>query len=71
MAVYCKLKNFMEEKGLTQLQVAGATGLSPTIVGGLCRQPYVKRIDINTAEKLLDCLGLKTLDDLYERRKQE
>jgi len=49
---------------MTQLHVSHETRLSPTIVGSLCRQPYVKRIDIGTAETLLDFLGLNTLDDL-------
>lgn len=67
MVVRCKLKNYMEKKGLSQLKVAQDRGLSPTIIGGLCRNPVVRRIDVNTAEKLLDYFDLKTLDDLYER----
>ena len=67
MVVRCKLKNYMEKKGLSQLKVAQDRGLSPIIIGGLCRNPVVRRIDVNTAEKLLDYFDLKTLDDLYER----
>ncbi|HEY9597797.1 MAG TPA: helix-turn-helix transcriptional regulator [Cyanophyceae cyanobacterium] len=63
--MYCKLKDLMKEKGLNQLQVAGATGLSPTIVGGLCRNPIIKRIDSNTAQKLMTYFELKSLDELY------
>lgn len=69
MAMYCRLKDIIEERGMTQLHVSHETRLSPTIIGALCRQPYVKRIDVGTAETLLDFLGLSTLDDLYERRK--
>jgi transcriptional regulator with XRE-family HTH domain len=69
MTVYCRLKDLIDERNLTQLKVAQETNLSPTIIGGLYRNPAVRRIDCKTAETLLNYFGLKTLDELYEVRK--
>ncbi|WP_026730878.1 helix-turn-helix domain-containing protein [Fischerella sp. PCC 9605] len=68
MPVICKLKELMDERGLSQLKLAQDTGLSPTTIGSLYRHQIVRRIDCDTAEVLMDYFGLKTLSELYERR---
>ena len=67
MTVICKLSNFMEKEGLTQLKVAADTGLSPTIIGRLYNNQF-KRIDCATAEKLCDYFSCE-LGDLFKVRK--
>ena len=47
MKVICKLKQLMDEQGLSQTEVASATGLSPTTVGKLYRNQF-ERIDKDT-----------------------
>ena len=65
MTVICKLRKLIEERGLTQAEVAKATKLSPTIIGNLYRNNF-KRIDCDTAEALRSFLGLRSLCELYE-----
>ena len=71
MPVICKLKELMDKQGLSQLKLAQDTGLSPTTIGSLYRNQFVRRIDCDTAEILMDYFGLKTLSDLYERQPSE
>ena len=47
MYVKCRLKEFIDSKGLTQMQVAGETGLSPTIIGNLFHNRF-SRLDNKT-----------------------
>lgn len=47
MRVICKLKQLMDKQGLSQTEVASATGLSPTTVGKLYRNQF-ERIDKDT-----------------------
>ena len=64
MAVICKIREFMEDRELTQMKVAAETGLSPTIIGHLFNNQF-KRIDCGTAEKL--CAYFKCqLGDLFQ-----
>lgn len=63
MPVICRLRDLMHNRKLTQLEVAGATRLSPTIIGNLYHNQF-QRIDCKTAEKLcryFDC----ELGDLF------
>ena len=64
MTVICKLSNFMEKEGLTQLKVAADTGLSPTIIGRLYNNQF-KRIDCATAEKLCNYFSCE-FGDLFK-----
>jgi len=49
MAMKCRIKDLMAAQRLTQQQVAGRTGLSPTIVGRLYHNKF-SRLDSGTAE---------------------
>ena len=49
MAMKCRIKDLMAVQRLTQQQVAGRTGLSPTIVGRLYHNKF-SRLDNRTAE---------------------
>jgi len=51
MDVKCRLQEYMEEKGLTQLDVAAKTGLSPTIIGRLYHNRF-SRLDNQTVAKI-------------------
>jgi putative transcriptional regulator len=51
MAVRSRLKEFMESKDLTQQEVAGRTGLSPTIVNRLYHNRF-SRLDNGTVETI-------------------
>ncbi len=64
MAVKCKLKSFMEEKGLNQQQVAGKTGLSPTIINRLYHNRF-SRLDNNTVEEVCSFFGVSLGDMFY------
>ncbi len=64
MKVICKLKDLMEEQGLTQIEVAQATGLSPTTVGKLYRNQF-ERIDKATLMSLCQFFR-KGIEDIFE-----
>jgi putative transcriptional regulator len=51
MPVKSRLKEFMQDKALTQQEVAGATGLSPTIVNRLYHNRF-SRLDNGTVETI-------------------
>lgn len=64
MNVKCKLKELMDKEGISQLQLASETGLSPATIGKLYRDQF-ERIDKNTIISL--CVHFKcTLTDLLE-----
>ena len=64
MKMICKLKNLMEERGLSQKALAEATGISPTTVGKLYRSEF-SRIDNNTTITLCKFFDVG-IADLYE-----
>ena len=70
MPVICKLKQLMDERGLNQLKLSQETGLSRTTIGNLYPNQVFRRIDCDTAQVLMDYFGLRTLSDLYERKKE-
>jgi len=51
MNVKCKLRSYMDERNLTQQEVAGQTGLSPTIIGRLYHSRF-SRLDNQTVIKI-------------------
>lgn len=51
MQVKCRLKSYIEDRDLTQLEVAGGTGLSPTIIGRLYHNQFA-RLDNQTVIKI-------------------
>lgn len=51
MDVKCKLIDYMSDRGLTQQDVAGGTGLSPTIIGRLYHNRF-SRLDNQTVVKI-------------------
>lgn len=64
MEVICKLKQRMDEQGLSQTEVASATGLSPTTVGKLYRNQF-ERIDKDTLMALCRFFHIG-IADLFE-----
>lgn len=60
----CKLKQLMEKRGMNQLQLSEATGLSPTTVGNLYRNRF-SRIDVATLETLCKHFGVG-IEGLFE-----
>ncbi len=61
----CKLRNLMEEKSISQLALAEATGLAPGTIGKLYRN-QVTRFDENTVKILCRYFNLKSISDLLE-----
>lgn len=64
MTVKCRLKDFMQDKGLTQQEVAGKTGLSPTIINRLYHNRF-SRVDNNTAEEVCSFFGVELGEMFY------
>ncbi|WP_013334706.1 helix-turn-helix domain-containing protein [Gloeothece verrucosa] len=64
MTVICTLRQFIQERNLTQLKVAQDTGLSPTIIGNLSNNRF-SRIDVQTAERLCKYLSCE-FGDLFK-----
>jgi transcriptional regulator with XRE-family HTH domain len=65
MAVVSRLKQLMEERNLSQAEVARSTGLSPTIIGKLYHNSF-RRIDLNTTNILRDFFEVRSLSELFE-----
>lgn len=55
----------MDEKDITQLDLAEATGLAPSTIGRLYRS-QITRIDINTVIALSEFFKLKSIGELIE-----
>jgi transcriptional regulator with XRE-family HTH domain len=64
MAVKSRLKERMEARDLTQLDVAAGTGLSPTIIGRLFHNSF-KRLDNKTVELVCNFFGVGLGDMFY------
>lgn len=65
MKVICKLKDLMDDKGITQLALAEATGLAPSTIGRLYRN-QVTRIDTSTVIALSEFFKLGSISELLE-----
>lgn len=63
MPLKSKLKDYCEAQNLTQQQLAARTGLSPTTVGQIYRNAFV-RLDGGTAEVLCRFFDVQ-LGDLF------
>lgn len=61
----CKLKDLMEERGLSQKAVYEETGLQPLTIRNLYRNEW-QRVDKETVVKLMDYFKIKDLTDLFE-----
>ncbi|MBE9085782.1 helix-turn-helix transcriptional regulator [Tolypothrix sp. LEGE 11397] len=68
MKVLCKLKELMDEKGISQLELSEKTGLAPTTIGRLYRNQS-SRFDVSTLEKLADFFQLTTITELLELKR--
>jgi DNA-binding Xre family transcriptional regulator len=55
----------MQARGLTQLVLADATGISPTTISKLSRGHF-DRIDVKTTTTLCKHFGFKSISDLIE-----
>lgn len=65
MILRSKLPALMDSQGITQKDLATATGLSPSTVGKLYNSHF-NRIDNHTVTQLLRFFRLRSLDDLIE-----
>lgn len=65
MRVICKVKQLMDSRGLSQLQVSRETGINPAAIGKLYRN-QITRYDTNTLETLGEYFGCKSISELIE-----
>ena len=65
MRVICKVKELMDARGLSQLQVSRETGINPAAIGKLYRN-QITRYDTKTLETLGDFFGCKSISELIE-----
>jgi putative transcriptional regulator len=65
MRLTVKVKKLMEEKGVSQKEIASITGLSPTTVSKVVRN-QIDRIDRNTVEILCKYFEISSIDDFFE-----
>jgi len=61
----CKLKQIMDSRGLSQLEVAKGAGVTPGAVGRMYRN-QLNRIDTATIDKVTDYLGIVEISDIFE-----
>jgi transcriptional regulator with XRE-family HTH domain len=66
--VLCRLKELMDKKGISQLELSEKTGLAPTTIGRLYRN-QASRFDVSTLEKLAGYFQLTTITELLEFKK--
>lgn len=69
MAVKCRLKDFLEQRELTQQRFAGDTGLSPTTVGQLYHSAF-RRLDSGTVEVVCNYFGVELGEMFYIAKEQ-
>jgi putative transcriptional regulator len=65
MRLTFKVKKLMEEKGVSQKEIASITGLSPTTVSKVVRN-QIDRIDRNTVEILCKYFEISSINDFFE-----
>jgi transcriptional regulator with XRE-family HTH domain len=65
MKVNCKLRELMEKRDITQLELASKTGLAPSTVGRLYRN-QISRIDCDTVIALVKYFNLKSIAEIFE-----
>lgn len=65
MKVICKLKDLMDSKNISQLELAEKTGLAPSTVGRLYRN-QVSRIDTSTLLAIGKFFELKSVSQIIE-----
>jgi putative transcriptional regulator len=65
MRLTIKVKKLMEEKGVSQKEIASITGLSPTTVSKVVRN-QIDRIDRNTVEILCKYFEISSINDFFE-----
>jgi putative transcriptional regulator len=65
MRLTVKVKKLMEEKGVSQKEIASITGLSPTTVSKVVRN-QIDRIDRNTVEILCKYFEISSINDFFE-----
>lgn len=58
-----KLKQLIDDKGVSQIEVSRATGLNKTTINRFYRG-YTDRLDLNTIKVLCKYFGLSRIDDL-------
>ena len=64
MAVKCRLKEFLDRNELTQQKFAADAGLSPTTVGQLYRNAFL-RLDNGTIETVCGYFNVELGDMFY------
>lgn len=58
-----KLKDILNQRGISQSDFAAATGIRPNAISNLCRN-YVDRLNIEHIEKIMDHLQLEDIREL-------
>ena len=61
----CKLKDLIDQRGMSQMELANKAGLSAAAIGRLYRNQFT-RVDKETVEKLAKELGLRRINELFE-----
>jgi putative transcriptional regulator len=65
MRVICKVKQLMDARGLSQLQVSRETGINPAAISKLYRN-QITRYDTKTLETLAEYFGCRSISELIE-----
>lgn len=68
--MYCKLKELMAAKNISQQELARETGLSPATVGKLYRN-QANRTDFNTLTVLGEYFNLSSINELLDYVKEQ
>ena len=60
-----KLKELMDARNITQVELRDATGLATTTIGRIAGN-RATRVDIDTIERLVNYFDLKSISELME-----
>lgn len=67
MEIYVKVKDIIEERNITQLQLAEMTGIRRAGINEICRYQN-KAINREHIVKIADALGIKEISEIIEFR---
>lgn len=65
-----RLKQLLNERGITQLQLSQSTGIRPNAISNLCRN-YVDRLTIDHLERICTELKIDNISELIEVSEEE
>ncbi|MDR4318655.1 helix-turn-helix domain-containing protein [Niallia circulans] len=67
MEIYVKVKEILEERNITQLQLAEMTGIRRAGINEICRN-QTKAINRDHIVKIAEALNIKDLSEIIELR---